>query len=116
MSSKIITPTDQPAPSQPVALTQQQFIEIAGAFARLRELNTNTVLDPTAAAEERGLRDFLTKAFFTYGEEFLGSWSTVRNEYRPILRSFALIAQRVGGIVGESQRIQAAAQKEEEAK
>jgi hypothetical protein len=108
--SKIITPdNDAQQAVQPASLSRQRFNEIAGALARLAEINENTILSPTVEAELKGVREFLTNAFVQHGSEFLGAWNTLKEEYQPLLRAFAIVTSRVSGILIETERHRAAA-------
>lgn len=85
-----------------VSLDFKSANEIAGAFARLSELQGGTILTSTTEAELRGLKDYLSTALLNHAAEFLGCWFTVRQEYEPLLKAFSSVAYRVQGILSRA--------------
>jgi hypothetical protein len=92
MSEKTETVT---APAQRAGMTQNDFVELAGAVHRLNELQSLSILSKDTEAELRGLQAYLTTTVTKFAPELLGAWAAVHNEYEPIIRAFAVLTSRV---------------------
>lgn len=97
--SNIINPFTKPEAQAPKVLDLKIMGEIAGALNRFRELSALEVQTPAHAAEITGTVQYLSQTFLDYGEQFLGAWFTVRQEYQPLIQAFSTLAFRVNGVL-----------------
>lgn len=81
-------------PNQNV-ITPEKMQQVIFAFARLRELGSTVIIDPKNEAEVVGLKKFLGDFFLEHGNELVGCWVAVRQEYEPLVQTIERIANRV---------------------
>lgn len=80
-------------------LTPELVQKVIEAQVRLRELGGhNTIIDPKSEAEILGLKKFLGDVFVQHGNEFIGCWVAIRQEYEPLIQTLERIFNRVGAI------------------
>jgi hypothetical protein len=83
-----VSPTDlvlEPASAQ----------SLSAAVIRYRELTKSAIINPRDEAEIVGLQKFLLESMINYGGNLIGCWVAVKQEYEPLLRSLALIGNRL---------------------
>jgi hypothetical protein len=94
--SKIIVPNSTPAqPTKVAPLRPEQTEQIVLGLKRYLELGQSSILESNAAAERRGLEDFLKTSLLSHAGEFIGCWYAVRQEYEPLCVCIANLLQRV---------------------
>ncbi len=77
-----------------VILTIEEARQLGGAIQRLNELGNSKILIPTHEAEQKGLRDYITRITSAHADELLACWFAIHNEYEPLIESFASLLMR----------------------
>jgi hypothetical protein len=97
MSENIIqlpgTNAAEPAP-QPQPLTLEVASRLALGIRRLAILNTTTVATANRDAEIRGIQAMLLNELPRYGNELVGCWFAIHQEYEPLVEAVASILRR----------------------
>lgn len=93
---------------RPPDLTIEQVQSLAGAFARLTELRSQTIQTPTAAAESKGLIEHIAQEMLTHASEWIGCWFVANLEYQQLINALIPVFNRVGANA-EQQRARRAA-------
>ena len=68
--------------------------EIIGAYARLQQIGSATIIEPKHEAEQRGLIQYLNKELLEYAGELFGCWVAVRQEYEPLINGVSALLNR----------------------
>lgn len=108
MKDNVISlPNGQPAnpentapnkPKETAPLTMQNIHAIGGAYHRLLELKSQSVVTPTTEAEVKGLLEFLANELISHADELVACWVILHTEYQPMLNLFATVGARISGI------------------
>lgn len=85
-------------PKETALLTMQNIHAIGGAYHRLLELKSQSVVTPTTEAEVRGLLEYLANELISHADELIACYVAVKLEYEPMLNIFASVGNRVSGI------------------
>lgn len=80
---------------QPNVITPEKMQQVIIGLARLRELGSTIIIDPKNEAEVLGLKKFLGEFFLEHGNELVGCWIAVRQEYEPMIQTIERIANRI---------------------
>jgi hypothetical protein len=79
-------------------LSGEKAQQIAAALARFREIGNNKIINPRDEAEITGLKNFFSQVIIEHGNELLGNWIVVRQEYEPLVQTVERIADRIVAI------------------
>jgi len=107
------TQAQQAGPPQRPPIAPEEMRKIIGAYARLQQLGSSTIINPRDEAEQKGLVQFLQNALLENAGELFGCWVAVRQEYEPLISGFTALMRRALTKIDQSNQVNSSASAEQ---